>query len=44
MFLEIVDVGVKFSGKGSGKEKELFVLEGVRSWLLIKVFLRVDFC
>ena len=41
--LETVDVGAKFSGKGSGKEKELLALEGVRSRPLTKASSRVDF-
>ena len=43
MSLETVDVGAKFSGKGTGKEKELLALEGLRSRPLTKTSSRVDF-
>lgn len=44
MSLETVDLGAKFSGKGTGKDQELLALEGLRSRTLTKASSRnLDF-
>ena len=43
MSLETVDVGAKFSSKGTAKDQELLALDGLRSRPLTKTSRNVDF-